>query len=79
MRRRVSHRKCVTYATSPVCVVPKEAMANEKATCESVIMAGLANCGIEDIAEVELSFHIFPMNEWGGTIKDTDPIFLTFE
>ncbi|MBR1814023.1 MAG: hypothetical protein IJ773_09400 [Lachnospiraceae bacterium] len=54
-------------------------MANEKATCESVIMAGLANCGIEDIAEVELSFHIFPMNEWGGTIKDTDPIFLTFE
>lgn len=34
--------------------------------------------GITKFSEVELSFHIFPLNEWGKTIVDTEPITLTF-
>ncbi|MBR3552958.1 MAG: zinc ribbon domain-containing protein [Clostridia bacterium] len=38
----------------------------------------LEDNNINDISEIELSFHIFDMESW-NTIKNTDPITITFE
>lgn len=39
--------------------------------------ADLENCGIEDIGEIELTFHIFDFERW-DTIVDTDVVSITF-
>ena len=41
------------------------------------VESDLEACGIEAIADIELSFHVFDMAEW-ETIVDTEVVNITF-
>lgn len=57
----------------------QDVMAGKKAyTAATFFDSSLEENGIEEITQVETSFHIFDMDSW-DTISDTDPIVVDFE